>query len=113
MANYIQFSALDGETMLVQIEEPTASTVGRVGIGEAAEKVIGKAQESFKDALRIVGHNAEAFIEEVRRLACRPDEMEVTFGLKASGEFGNFAIAKAVGEANYAVKLKWTTTIKP
>lgn len=37
------------------------------------------------------------------------DEVEVTFGLKATGEVGNyiFAVGKAGVEANYTVTLKW------
>jgi len=33
--------------------------------------------------------------------------MEVTFGLKATGELGNFAVAKASAEASYTVTLTW------
>ena len=36
-----------------------------------------------------------------------PDEVEVTFGLKAAGEAGNFAVAKVGAEASYTVTLKW------
>ena len=35
------------------------------------------------------------------------DEVEVSFGLKASGELGSFMIAKVEAEANYSVTLKW------
>ena len=31
----------------------------------------------------------------------------MTFSLKATGEVGNFAVAKAGAEANYTVKLTW------
>jgi hypothetical protein len=40
----------------------------------------------------------------------RADEVEVTFGLKAVGDLGNFAIGKVGAETNYTVKLKWTNT---
>jgi Trypsin-co-occurring domain 1 len=43
----------------------------------------------------------------VSRLARAPTEVEVTFGLKATGEVGNIAIAKAGAEANIEVRLKW------
>jgi hypothetical protein len=79
-------------------------------LGEVAEKTISKVQNSFAEALHVIGNNSQAFIHEVRRLAESPDEVEITFGLKASGEFGTFAIAKANAEANYTVKLKWKKT---
>jgi hypothetical protein len=40
-------------------------------------------------------------------LADRPDEVEITFGLKASGELGSLVVAKAGVEASYSVKLTW------
>jgi hypothetical protein len=43
----------------------------------------------------------------VKDISDRPDEVEVTFGLKATGEVGSFAVAKANAEANYKVKLTW------
>ena len=48
-----------------------------------------------------------AIIDKVKGLSDPPDEIEVTFGLKAGGELGNFAIAKASAEANYTVKMTW------
>ena len=114
MTHYVQFNGIDGEVILVETDDPSASVsgVGRVGIGEVVEKTITKAQNSLADALHVIGKNSQAFLAEVRRLAESPDEFEITFGLKASGEFGTFAIAKANAEANYTVKLKWTKAEK-
>jgi hypothetical protein len=36
------------------------------------------------------------------------DDVEVTFGIKAVGEVGMFAVCKAGAEVNYEVKLKWS-----
>ena len=33
--------------------------------------------------------------------------MEITFGLKATGEVGNLAVGKVAGESNYQVKMVW------
>ena len=43
----------------------------------------------------------------MRRLTDPPDEVEVTFGLKATGEVGNFAMAKVGTEASCTVTLTW------
>lgn len=109
MPNYLQFVTPDSGVVLVEIEESAAhsSEVGRTGLGEVVDRTVGKAQETFVESLHVIGETAKAFLQQVRKLADSPDEVEVTFGLKASGEFGNFAIAKASGEANYTVKLVW------
>jgi len=48
---------------------------------------------------KVIRRNAVVFIKKVRP----PDKVEVAFGLKATGEVGNFAVAKAGAEANYTV----------
>jgi hypothetical protein len=54
-----------------------------------------------------VRENAQALIDKVKQLSDPPDEVEVAFGLKATGELGNLAVAKVGAEANYTVKLTW------
>jgi hypothetical protein len=55
----------------------------------------------------VIRRNADVFIKKVRGLSDPPDEVEVTFGLKATGELGNFAVAKAGAEASYTITLTW------
>lgn len=36
------------------------------------------------------------------------EQVEITFGVKAMGELGLFAVGKCGAEANYQVTLKWS-----
>lgn len=115
MASYLQFAAPDGGAILVEVEgvETTtaASGVIKAGLKERAQGAIAEAQAAFEEALqRAVRFNAEAVVAAVNGLPDPPDEVELSFGLKATGEAGNFAVCKAGGEANYAVKLAWKRT---
>ena len=111
MARYIQFTASDGTDVLVEVEpDEVASAPGvvKAGLRETAQKAVAQAQATFEDALqRVLVHNAEALVEAVEHLPSQPETVEVTFGLKATGEVGNFAISKAGGEANFTIKLVW------
>ena len=109
MTDYIQFTTEDGGTILVETAEKETVQPGvvKAGLKQEAEKAVAKAQATFEQGLEIVRHNATAFIKKVRGLSDPPDEVEMTFGLKATGEAGNFAVAKAGAEANYTVKLTW------
>lgn len=110
MAHYIQFDAGDGTPILVEVdatEMPSGNGIVKAGLGEVLGNTVASAQNTFHSALRVVRRNAEAFIFEMREMELAPDEIEVTFGLKATGELGNFAIGKANGEANYTVRMKW------
>jgi len=109
MIHYIQFTTGDGSTILVEAaeEETYQSGMTKAGLGEKVQEAVVQAQATFEDGLEVVRRNAAAFIEKVRSLSDPPDEVEVTFGLKATGELGNFAVAKAGAEANYTVKMTW------
>lgn len=109
MAQYIQFQTDDGSTILVEVEEAESYQAGvvKAGLRGAVQEAVTQAQTTFEDGLEVVRRNAAAFIKKVRSLSDPPDEVEVTFGLKATGELGNFAVARAGAEANYTVTLKW------
>jgi hypothetical protein len=116
MADYIQFTAADGSTLLVEVDESEISAqrgVQKAGIREATGKTIAVAQNTFEQAIKqAITHNAQTFLEAVLGLSILPNEAEVSFGLKMTGEFGNVAVAKAGGEANYTVTLTWKRDAK-
>jgi hypothetical protein len=102
MPQYIRYTLEDGSELLV---EATGSEVGvtRAGLGEKIEQ----AKTSFDAALDSVRLSALQIRKKLHDV--QADEVEVKFGLKATGEFGNnmFAVGKAGVEANYEVTLKW------
>ncbi|NWG75378.1 MAG: hypothetical protein HXY24_12335 [Rubrivivax sp.] len=126
MARYIQFTTEDGEIFLVAVAEAEAkgtnlpiSTEGEVlaALGDKVmaqgEALITAAKNSFEDALAIVKSNARAFIRQIKELPDRPDEVEMSFGLQASGELGGtFVVAKAGLEASYTITLTWKSQPK-
>ena len=107
MANYIQFTTEDGATILVETTETVQHGVVKAGLKEKAEEAVSQAKASFEQGLEVIRHNAKAFIKKVRDLPDPPDEVEVAFGLQATGELGNFAVAKVGTEASYTVTLTW------
>lgn len=107
MTQYIQFQTEDGSSILVEVEETHGVGIAKAGLRERAGEAVAQATTAFEEGLEIVRRNAAAFVKTLRGLSDQPDEIEVTFGLKATGEVGNFAVAKAGAEANYSVKLTW------
>jgi hypothetical protein len=66
----------------------------------APGEVLGWVQDAVGPAVDA----ARAVLEKVKE--ARPDQIEVRFGVKASGE-AKWLVAKAAGEANFDVKLTW------
>jgi len=100
MSTYIEYKMEDGSTVLVETE--STGTVVRSGRGGFDVVQSGK---NFMDALSSVRGSMKALIAELDIL--KVEEAEVTFGLKAVGEAGVFAVGKVGGEMNYQVTFKW------
>ncbi len=114
MSRYIKYQTADGGTVLVEIEGEAEAAIPKGGVvragrvGEAVQDAVEEVQTRFEDAMEVVRRNAQTIIGKVKEgLTDPPDEVEVTFGLKATGELGNFAVAKVSAEANYTVKMTW------
>jgi hypothetical protein len=63
-------------------------------------EILGQVKEAVTPAVEA----AKAVLEKVKE--ARPDQVEVRFGVKASGE-AKWLVAKAAGEANFEVTLTW------
>ena len=102
MATYIEYQLEDGTTVLIESSEPESGLVkaSRGGIRSAP------AGKKFEEALAGVKPWATALRQQLDDLIA--DEVGVTFGIKAIGEAGIFAVGKVGAEANYEVTLKWS-----
>lgn len=105
MTKYIKFELEDGSALYVEVEE--SSDYGLVDASRD-EELVQKAERRFEEAIDSAKTAADTLLNKIKSLSEQPDEVEITFGLKASGELGgNFFVAKAGLEANYSVKLTW------
>ncbi len=104
MSIYIEYQLEDGITILVETTEPTTGSVTKAGRDALGNAII-SANRKFEAAFEGVKKSATVLRHQLEDL--RADEVEVTFGLKTTGEAGNFAIGQVGVEANYTVTLKW------
>ncbi len=109
MSKFVEFPLEGGGTILIEAEDENKMTSGfvRSGVSDAAKEAVEQAKQSFDASIENVRKSANLLVTKLRDLSEPPDEMEVTFSLKASGELGNIAVGKAGAEANYSVRLKW------
>lgn len=110
-SHYVQFTTADGQTMLVEADVTDVTPppgVVKAGIGDKLKETIATARDSLDQAMRrAVSCNAQAIIEAVQSLPRPPTEIEITFGLKVTGEAGNIAVGKVGSDINYQVRLAW------
>ena len=110
MSKYVEFPLEGGGAILIESpDEPSKAPPGLVPAtrGESLKEMAEQARQSFDASVENVRKSADLLVNKLRALSDPPDEMEVSFSLKASGELGNIAIGKAGAEANYTVTLRW------
>lgn len=95
---------LENGTAIIETEDlPGARPIS--ALGDSAGRTMNAVESSLASmeelATRIASRLGAALPEG-------PDEIELTFGIKASAELNALIVAKAQGEANFTVKLKWT-----
>lgn len=101
---YLKYTLEDGSDLLIEILEPNNGGIVKASLDDKVQQ----AQQTFDQALESVRQSALQIRKKLHDV--RADEVEVKFGLKATGELGNnmFAVGKAGIEANYEVTLKWS-----
>ena len=107
---YLQFDD-DEHSLLIEVtatEVQTRPGVVKAGIADRLGEGLVKAQTSLQSAFdSLLQQTAGAFVHAVRNLDDPPDQIELGFSVKATGELGNLAVGKLSGESNYSVKLTW------
>lgn len=87
----------------MESDEGKSGVVKAAGVGELLER----AHKTFEQGIEDARKAALVIVEKMRNLHDSPDEMEITFGVKASGELKILTVAKSGLEASYNVKLMW------
>lgn len=108
---YLSFVNPDGSTTLVEVSseeiEPEPGVV-KVGVGDKLRGAVSAARDSLEDALAsVIRANTTAFLAAVDSVPDVPEQVQITFAVKATGELSNLAVGKLGGEANYSVTLTW------
>jgi hypothetical protein len=104
MTGLLRFSTDGEDPILVEVTEPLEETVTR---GGRAETLIVDAGESLDRVLARLGPVTKGVVAELRATADWPDEVEIEFAVKLSAD-SNVIIARAGGEANFRIVLRWT-----
>lgn len=107
MKHLVEFPLEEGGSIVVEIDEPETSGTVRAGRGDT----IAKAKETLEDALGKVLPATKSVVEKLRSLENKPNEIEVTFGVKLSTS-ASAVIASATVDGNFGVTLRWTDKTK-
>lgn len=101
-------------TIEVMINTPSSPPRAPAGASDKAssssdylESASQKIRISLGESVNVLGQIASAFSASLANSEPKPSNVEINFGLVASGEAGNFIISKVSGSANFSVKMSW------
>lgn len=109
MSKYVEFPLEGGGSILIEAaDEPNRASAGFLRDGDSRPGAE-KAQQSFDASVEAVRRSADLLVTKLRDLSTPPDELQVTFSLKASGEMGGLTVGRGGtgADANFSVMLKW------
>src|SRR5947209_5283218 len=104
MKHLVEFPLEEGGSIIVEVDEPESAGTVRAGRGDT----IVKAKETLEEALNNVLPVTKSIVEKLRSIGNKPDEIEISFGVKLSTVAGA-VIAAASAEANFDVTVRWTS----
>jgi len=79
----------------------------KAGVGEFLSGATRNVKVSLAESVAVLGQVASAFSASLAASDPKPATVEISFGLEASGEAGNFIISKLSGRSNFSVKMNW------
>jgi hypothetical protein len=103
MTELLRFDSENG-AVWVEVAESTQAPVTR---GGKTGSLVVEAGESLDGVLSRIGPLVKGVVRDLRATADWPDDVEVEFSVKLSAD-SNIIIARAGGEANFRIKLKWS-----
>jgi hypothetical protein len=103
MTQLVEFDLREGGVVLVEVDGPPRP----VTRGGRSAELATQAGESLEQVLGRVGPAVRGVVSELRSGAEWPEEVEVEFAVKLSSD-ANVIIARAGGEANFRILLRWS-----
>ena len=104
MAKYVEFPLEGGGSIYIEATEE----IGRGSAGFLRGEGSGqKAEQSFDSTVESVRRSADLMLAKLRGLGTAPDELQITFSLKASQELGGLMVSRGPQDSNFNVTLRW------
>lgn len=107
MSSYIKFELKDGTIVYIETTETPKGSSGLIPGGRAGDAANQKAI-SFDKAVEGVTKMASVLVENLRAQSEEePQDISISFGLKASADLGSLFVSRGSMEANYNVSVRW------
>jgi len=104
VAKYVEFPLEGGGSIFIEASEEIGRGSAGFLRGEGAGQ---KSEHSFDSTVESIRRSADLMLTKLRGLSTAPDELAITFSLKASQELGGLMVSKGAQDSNFNVTLRW------
>ncbi len=105
---YVKFKLDDGTIVYIESAETPRGASGLIPGNRPGEHPNDQEAIDFDQTFQAIRKMAASMVDDLRTgFVEQPDEVSVSFGLKASAEVGGLVVARGGMEANYNVSLRW------
>jgi hypothetical protein len=105
MSPLLELDVADGGSILVEVDERGGG--GPVTRGGSPAEAVVKAGMTLEQVFARLGPALRGIVSELRSAAESPDEVEVAFAIRLSTG-ANIVIARAGGDANFSISIRWS-----
>lgn len=102
MKHLVEFPLESGGTIVVEVDDDLSGPA-RVSRGDT----LVKAKETVEEAINKILPVTKGIIEKFKHMESKPDEIELSFGVKLNTSFGA-VLASTSAEANFDITMRWT-----
>lgn len=107
MKEYLRYTAASGRDVYIEIDSPIeVSGVQKTAAGGGHFR-IREASDRLGEGMGVISDVIDSITTSIVDTRDGINEVEVTFGVKASAEFSALIVGKAGGEATYNIKVVW------
>jgi NTP-dependent ternary system trypsin peptidase co-occuring protein len=106
VSQLVEVPLADGGSVFIEADAPTDAPTLR---GLEASRVVPPLAEPLEQILAGLGPATRALLSQVRALTDTPHGVEIEFAIKLTAD-ARIVIARAGGEANFRILLKWAPT---
>lgn len=107
MSSIVKYETDHGPVFIeVGASDERKTGVHKAGLARDGKALINSATATFESAVQNAFVAANTLLEKAASLNTQPQELNIEFGLKVSGDVDIFVVS-GTSEANFAIKVKW------
>lgn len=112
MASYLKFELQDGTKVFVEVADGPKSSGGLIP-SSRGENIAEQPALSFEKSFGAVQKMVSAMVHNLRDgFENDPDEVNISFGLKASADVNDLVIARSGVDTNFGISVRWRNNKK-